>query len=144
MGMSDNSSLQSVLTLQRTPYIIQVPMALYMLIATQFIPETPRFHIGKGRPDQALEFFVKYHGNGNAQDALVQFEFAEVSEAIRREKEAKAEKWSTILRSPPNRHRIGLAMLMTFCTNVSFFFACVVEARADGVDDWVVDYLLLL
>lgn len=103
----------------RTPYLIQVPMALYMLVATQFIPETPRFHIGKGRADRAMEFFVKYHGNGNTQDELVLFEYAEVTEAIRREKEAKAEKWSTILRSPPNRHRIGLAMLMTFCTNVS-------------------------
>lgn len=107
---------------QRTPYIIQVPFALYLLIAVQFVPETPRFLIGKGRDQEALQFFIDYHGNGNPQDELVLFEFAEVKEAIRREQEAKAEKWSTILRSRPNRHRLGLAMLITFCTNASLIF----------------------
>jgi hypothetical protein len=94
-------------------------MAVYMLVATQFMPETPRFHISKGRDDLALKFLVDYHGNGNEQDELVQFEYAEIKEAIRREQEAKAEKWSTILKNKANRHRLGLAALMTFCTNVS-------------------------
>lgn len=118
------------LTSQRTPYIIQVPFALYLLVAVQFVPETPRFLIGKGRDEEALQFFIDYHGNGDAQDPLVLFEYAEVKEAIRREKEAKAEKWSTILRSRPNRHRLGLAMLITFCTNVSLVCPpdCAVQA----------------
>lgn len=103
----------------RIPYIIQVPMAVYMLVATQFLPETPRFHISKGRDDRAFKFLVDYHGNGNEHDELVQFEYGEIKEAIRREQEAKAERWSTILKSRANRHRLGLAALMTFCTNMS-------------------------
>ncbi|KAI9632414.1 general substrate transporter [Dioszegia hungarica] len=123
----------------RTPYIIQVPFALYLLVAVQFVPETPRFLIGKGRDEEALQFFIDYHGNGDAQDPLVLFEYAEVKEAIRREKEAKAEKWSTILRSRPNRHRLGLAMLITFCTNMSgsslIYFYYVIVFSSVGITD---------
>lgn len=104
---------------QRTPYIIQIPLALAILVGTQFVPETPRFHIAKDRHDLALDFFAKYHGNGNPDDELVKFEYTEVCNAIELEREAKAEKWSTILRDPSSRHRLGLAALMTFLTNVS-------------------------
>ncbi|ODN77408.1 hypothetical protein L202_04588 [Cryptococcus amylolentus CBS 6039] len=103
----------------RIPYIIQVPVALYMVVVVQFIPETPRFLLAQGRDEEAFEFLVTYHGNGDRQDALVLFEFAEMKEAIRREKEAKAERWGVILKSPANRHRLGLAMLMTFLTAMS-------------------------
>jgi SP family sugar:H+ symporter-like MFS transporter len=47
--------------------------------------------IGKGREEDALQFLVEYHGNGDAQDPLVLFEFEEMKEAINREKAAKAE-----------------------------------------------------
>lgn len=123
-----------------------MPFALYLLVAVQFVPETPRFLIGQGRDQEAFQFFVDYHGNGNPQDELVLFEFAEVKEAIRREKEAKAQKWSTILGTRPNRHRIGLAALMTFCTNVSR--ALLPALRSDGITDfpdvWFIIDLLLL
>ncbi len=104
---------------QRIPYILQVPLALYILIAVQFVPETPRFLLSKGREQEAFQFLVEYHGNGDPHDELVQFEFQEMKMAIRKEQAAKAETWSQILRLRPNRHRLGLALLMTFCTNVS-------------------------
>ncbi|WVO17095.1 hypothetical protein L204_104782 [Cryptococcus depauperatus] len=103
----------------RVPYIIQVPWAFYILVAVQFVPETPRFLFSKGRVDEAFDFFVKYHGNGNRDDPLVLFEFEEMKNALQQEKEAKAEKWGTILRSRANRHRLGLAVLMIFLTNLS-------------------------
>ncbi|KAK8865576.1 hypothetical protein IAR55_000720 [Kwoniella newhampshirensis] len=103
----------------RIPYIIQVPFALYILIAVQFVPETPRFLLAKGREEEAFAFLVKYHGNGDVQDPLVLFEFEEIKRTIREEQAAKAQKWSRILRSRSNRHRLGLAALMTFCTNMS-------------------------
>lgn len=103
----------------RIPYIIQVPMALYILIAVQFVPETPRFLLSQGRDEEAFAFLVEYHGNGDREDPLVLFEFEEMKEAIEQEKVAKAEKWSTIVKNPSNRHRLGLAVLMIFLTNVS-------------------------
>jgi len=104
---------------QRIPYIIQLPMAIYILIAVQFVPETPRFLMGKGRFEEAFEFLVEYHGNGDRTDKLVLFEYEEMKEAISKEREAKAEKWSVILHSPNNRHRLGLASLMVFMVNLS-------------------------
>jgi len=104
---------------QRIPYIIQLPMAVYILVAVQFVPETPRFLMGQGRVEEAFDFLVEYHGNGDRTDKLVLFEFEEMKNAIAKEREAKAEQWSVILRSPNNRKRLGLASLMIFMTNLS-------------------------
>ncbi|KLT43733.1 putative hexose transport-related protein [Cutaneotrichosporon oleaginosum] len=103
----------------RIPYLLQIPMAFYILIAVQFVPETPRFLIGKGRDDAAFDFLVEYHGNGDREDPLVLFEYDEMRAAIEKERLAKAEKWSVILRGRSNRHRLGLAALMTFLTQMS-------------------------
>jgi SP family sugar:H+ symporter-like MFS transporter len=107
------------------------------------VPETPRFHIGKNQHHLALEFFAKYHGNGNTEDELVQFEYKEVCESIEKEREAKAEKWSTILRDPSSRHRLSLAALMTFLTNVSELLNNP-WLELIAADVWIVTHLLLL
>lgn len=108
-------------------------MAVFLLIAVQFVPESPRFLIAKGRDQEALNFLIDYHGNGDRDDQLVAFEYNEICVAIRLEQEAKAEKWGTILKSRSNRHRLGLAALMIFCTNLSgssiiyFYYVTVFE-----------------
>jgi hypothetical protein len=42
-----------------------------------------------------------------------------MKDAITKEREARAEKWETIIRSPNNRHRLGLATLMIFMVSLS-------------------------
>lgn len=98
---------------------MQVVPAVALLIAIQFVPETPRFLLSKGKPEEALKFLADYHGNGDENDPLVQYEFAEMKEAIEREQVAKAQKWSVILRHRSNRHRLGLAVLMIFSVGLS-------------------------
>ena len=92
---------------------------MYLLVAVQFVPETPRFLIAKGRDEAALRFLADYHGNGDTEDALVIFEFNEMREAIAAEQAVRAEKWREIMKKRTNVHRLGLAALMIFCTNVS-------------------------
>jgi SP family sugar:H+ symporter-like MFS transporter len=120
----------------RIPYIIQVPLALYVLIAVQFMPETPRFLMSVGKEEEAMEFLVKYHGNGDREDPLVLFEFDEIKEAIKLEREARGTKWSTLLKSKGNIHRLGLAALMSFMTSLSgssiFYYYCKLEMETRG------------
>lgn len=42
--------------------------------------------MSKGREEEAMAFLVKYHGNGDPEDALVLFEFEEMKAAITIEK----------------------------------------------------------
>lgn len=114
-------------------------MAVYILIAVQFVPETPRFLIGKGRDQEALQFLVEYHGNGNPDDQLVLFEFEEMKEAISLEREAKAEKWSTIIKHRSNRHRLGLAALCIFMlswsgNSIIYYYYTVIYSQV-GITD---------
>ena len=115
----------------RIPYIIQVLPAVYILVAVQFVPETPRFMISKGKHEEALKFLVDYHGNGDPDDPLVLYEFDEIMRTLQAEKEAKAEKWSVILSKPSNRHRLGLAILMQYCIGLSGcgYFRSLLRAR---------------
>lgn len=102
------------LTSQRIPYLIQVVPCMYMIVAGFLVPETPRFLMARGREADALEFFVRYHGNGDPSDELVQFEYRELQEALEREKSAQAIGWMEILKGKGNKHRLGLVCLMTF------------------------------
>ncbi|KAM0755410.1 putative hexose transport-related protein [Meredithblackwellia eburnea MCA 4105] len=103
----------------RIPYLIQLAPSIYLLVALQIIPESPRFLLAHGRDAEALAFLVKYHGNGNPNDELVLFEFEEMRGTIKMELEAKGTKWTEIMTVPSNRHRLGLAALMAFAYRMS-------------------------
>jgi len=98
----------------RIPYIIQLVPAVYMLTALQFVPESPRFLLAHGRDEEAKAFLVKYHGNGDPDDELVNFEFQEMKGTIKLEIEADGARWRDVLALRSNRWRIGLAALLAF------------------------------
>ena len=50
-----------------------------------FFPESPRWLIGKDRYEEARDFLVKYHANGDANHPLVALEMAEMTDSLRRE-----------------------------------------------------------
>ncbi|GAA6006842.1 uncharacterized protein JCM10292_005470 [Rhodotorula paludigena] len=103
----------------RTIYIIQIVPALFLLIAIQFVPETPRWLLSKGREEAALAFLVKYHGDGNPNDELVLFEFEEMKETLQKERELNQTSWAEIFGRPGNRHRIYIVLLIVCCQNLS-------------------------
>ncbi|KAL8277278.1 hypothetical protein RQP46_010347 [Phenoliferia psychrophenolica] len=103
----------------RIPYLIQLIPSVYLLVALQFIPESPRFLLAHGRDAEAMEFLVKYHGNGNPDDELVRWEFAEAKGTITLELQSSGTKWKDIIAVPSNRHRFGLAALMAFAYRMS-------------------------
>ena len=89
----------------RLPTGLQCAMPGIQLIALYLVPESPRFHLARGKPEKAREMLIKYHGNGE-NTPFVQWEFEEISNTIRLEQEAAAQSgWMELVRTPGNRKR---------------------------------------
>ncbi|KAI4920051.1 hypothetical protein J4E90_002191 [Alternaria incomplexa] len=93
----------------RVPALTQAAPSVIQLAAIWFIPESPRWLIAKERNEEALAILAKYHANGDANNATVQFEFAEIKETLRLE--FQYQKTSTYLdffKTKGNRYRLML------------------------------------
>ncbi len=78
-----------------------------MLLVVWWIPESPRYHVSRDRPDEALRILAKYHANGNEHDEVVQLEFAEITSALALEKaHKKSFAFVDFLGTPGNRRRL--------------------------------------
>ncbi len=78
------------------------------------IRRTKSLIVKNGREEEAKAFLVKYHANGKADDELVAFEYAEIQEALRMERETKQDTWKVILSSRSSRHRLGCGKFHNF------------------------------
>jgi len=103
----------------RIPYLVQLVPALYLVVAIQFIPETPRWLMAKGREAEAIDFLVKYHGNGNPNDELVLFEIQEMKDSLEAERRTNQDTWKQFVSTKGNRHRIAIVLLIVSCQNLS-------------------------
>jgi MFS family permease len=93
----------------RIPTIIQGGPSVIQLLFIFFIPESPRWLISKSRQEEALEILAKYHANGNANDATVQFEYAEMKETLRLEfQHKKTSSYFDFFKTRGNRYRLLL------------------------------------
>lgn len=91
----------------RLPTLIQIVPSAYQLIMVFFCPESPRWLVAKGKSEKARQILVKYHGEGDPNSELVNFEFAEIQQAIESEAE-QTMTWKAFFSSTPNLKRIGL------------------------------------
>ncbi|KAL2256565.1 hypothetical protein VTK26DRAFT_1485 [Humicola hyalothermophila] len=69
----------------RIPLIMQAFTCIIVMIAVFFIPESPRFLMANGREEEAIDFLVKYHGNGDRNSRLVRLEVEEMREGIKQD-----------------------------------------------------------
>ncbi|KAK0630288.1 general substrate transporter [Bombardia bombarda] len=67
----------------RIPLIFQAFTCLIVMGAVFFLPESPRFLMANDKEEEAIEFLVKYHGNGDRNSALVRLEIEEMREGIK-------------------------------------------------------------
>jgi sugar porter (SP) family MFS transporter len=106
-------SWKSVTLLQIVPSVIQ-------LIFLFWIPESPRWLINKDRSDEALNMLAYYHGAGDQNNATVQFEFREIKETMRLEKEAEAgSSYIDFLKTKGNRWRLAILISLGIISQYS-------------------------
>ncbi|KAH8675078.1 putative MFS hexose transporter [Ilyonectria robusta] len=91
----------------RLPTLIQIVPSAYQLALIFFCPESPRWLIAKGKVEEAREILIKYHGEGDPNSELVEFEFAEIQQAIAKEVEENMS-WKDFFSSIPNIKRLSL------------------------------------
>ncbi|KAM0813233.1 putative General substrate transporter [Seiridium cardinale] len=91
----------------RVPAILQAVPSLVQLLFIYWVPESPRYLIVKDRHDEALAFFTKYHGNGDAHSSIVQFEYRKVKETLQLEFMSKRNStYVDFLKTKGNRYRL--------------------------------------
>lgn len=94
----------------RAPSILQALYPIVQLCFFYWLPESPRWLIANGRTEQARTILAKFHTGGDASHELIEFEMAEIEQAIEAEKQASSTKWSSLVATPGNRKRTIIAI----------------------------------
>jgi sugar porter (SP) family MFS transporter len=120
----------------RIPYIIQLvaPTIVFTLVWF-FLPESPRWLWANGQHERARAILIKYHGNNNADSALVKLEINEMQELLEAEAEVANKNWNykILWNNRPNRLRMWLLMLVAVFANfiggsvISYYLPVMVE-----------------
>ncbi|KAF2192877.1 sugar transporter [Zopfia rhizophila CBS 207.26] len=69
----------------RLPLWLQMVCPGLVSFVILFFPESPRWLVGKDRHEEAREFLIKYHANGDPNHPLVALEMAEMVDSLSRE-----------------------------------------------------------
>jgi MFS family permease len=93
----------------RSITLLQVVPAIVQLCGIWWIPESPRYLVNKERHQEALHILTKWHAGGDPHNATVQFEFREIRETIRIQKETeRATSYRDFLHTRGNRWRLAI------------------------------------
>lgn len=98
----------------RIPSILMALAPIVQFVAIWFIPESPRWLINNGKTEQALDIIAKWHCDGNRNDPLVEFEYAEMQEMIRSERESKETTYASLFKTKGNRRRMRIVIAIAF------------------------------
>ena len=93
----------------RSITLIQIVPSLIQLAGIWWIPESPRYLVNKERHQEALHILTKWHAGGDPHNATVQFEFREIRETIRIQKETeRSTSYRDFFRTRGNRWRLAI------------------------------------
>ncbi|KAK2786538.1 hypothetical protein FQN53_006472 [Emmonsiellopsis sp. PD_33] len=98
--------------------------AIFLAFGALFLPETPRWLIGHGKPEAGLKVLIRLHSNHkHTNNELVHHEYEQIRDTIAREQQETTKSWREILITRPSwRRRILLAsgiQAFTQCSGVN-------------------------
>ncbi|KAF5631904.1 hexose transporter [Fusarium sp. NRRL 25303] len=113
ININSNWSWRSITLIQAVPSLIQITFIWW-------IPESPRWLMANERHEEALDILAKYHANGDANNATVQFEYTEIKDTIALEYQAqKSGSYLDFLRTRGNRYRLMLLISLGIISQYS-------------------------
>ncbi|KIW86259.1 hypothetical protein Z517_01654 [Fonsecaea pedrosoi CBS 271.37] len=92
----------------RLPSLLQSAPSFVQVLLVILLPESPRWLMSRGKDEKALAILAKYHANGDRDDPLVRFEYAEMKASIG-QGEQKG-RWSELFRTRGNRYRVFICL----------------------------------
>ncbi|KAI0066160.1 hexose transporter [Artomyces pyxidatus] len=99
----------------RLPSLFQGLPSFAQVALIWFVPESPRWLIGRGREEEALKILAYYHADGNAEDPLVVYEFEEIRAAIDFDRTVGANiGWKAFIGSAGNRKRLRIILALAW------------------------------
>jgi hypothetical protein len=99
----------------RIPSLLQGVPSVLQLGLLWFCPESPRWLVSKGRDAQALDVLAYYHADGDEQDPLIQYEYAEIKAGIDLDRTVAASiGWTSLIKTPGNRKRLTIIVALAW------------------------------
>jgi MFS family permease len=130
----------------RLAFIIGGLLAVVIIFIRRFIPESPRWLMTHGRPEEAAEIVAAIERRIERHTALPPLIKEIPKLRFRRRSETRwTEIAATLFRTHPRRTVLGLVLMATqaFCYNAIFFTYALILTRFYGIPDRNVGYFIL-
>ncbi|KAH8891228.1 general substrate transporter [Thozetella sp. PMI_491] len=93
----------------RIPSLLQGFFPLCQIFLIWFVPESPRWLVGKGRVDEARAIIRRWHAGGDDSAPIVDFEMREMITHLETEAEAANIGWASLWKTKADRKRTAVA-----------------------------------
>jgi MFS family permease len=112
-SINGNWSWRSITFIQSVPSMLQ-------LVGIWWIPESPRYLVNKDRSEEALAVLAKHHGGGDANNATVQFQYREITETIKADRDSGSKTtYLDFFRTKGNRWRLAIIISLGIISQYS-------------------------